>query len=516
MMPMDERGKPILSMPCALAEKSGSGRRFRQRPAGFILLPAIAMLGFILLYCAGCGDPARVDQPAGDRVAYIEYKPGTSRIILAGNGNNAGHSLLMWPGKADRVTFSNDGRFMAITLQKDDGAPYALIAATDGSGCWYPPGDLVLGLSFSPDSSKLAYYSQAVEETAENTIEVIDSANGSRKIIGRGAGLKTPVWANDSYIVYQDEKEGLIYGNDIASGETRPLTSRSRHFILEPLPVSYKQEKIAIVEMPPFKNIWSLDVRTGESVQVTNNNRFQNTPAYLPGTDRIVFWEYFSGDLGNSAELCTIRDYGDDFTPLTGDFEFDATFSISPVSGRIVYEHAEEADPKVFRETLNSIRIINNDGSGQSLVAESGSSSLLKPVFVNAAGWRLENPPDLNAAIGNKADGQFPVTINVTNSGDSVQETVLRLFPGTGLNIAGVSGDKPGEDTASVSAADTPLFDKSVRRMEWRLKLEPKESKKIMISVSGRVVASGTQNTALAITLASPGAPPHMLWWDFA
>lgn len=506
MMPVDERGKPILSMPCALAEKRGPG---------FILLSVIAALGFILLSCAGCGDADRFDLPPGERIAYIDYRPGSGQIILAGNGDEAGHSLMMWPGKADRMTFSNDGRFMSVTLQKDDGVPYALIAATDGSGCWHLPGGYGLDLSFSPDSSKLAYQSPAEEETGENAIEISDTATGSRNIADRGASFSTPVWINDSYIVYQDSGKKLIYGNDIVSGEIKPLTPGNRNFILEPLPVSYQQKKVAIIEMPPYKNIWSLDVRAGALVQVTSNNRFQNTPAYLPGTDRIVFWENFPGDLGNSAELCTITDYGDGFTPLTGDFSFDANFSVSPVSGKIVYEHVEEADPKVLKKTLNSIRIINNDGSGQSLVAESGSSSLIKPVFVNTAGWPRENPLDLNAVTGTMVDGKSPVTINVSNTSDSVQEAVLRAFPGTSLGIDGVSGDAPGEDTTSVFPADTPPFDRSVRKMEWRLKLEPKESRDIMLEVAQRPAASGTGNMTLAITLASPEAPPHMLWWDF-
>ena len=302
---------------------------------------------------------------------------------------------------------------------------------------------------------------------------------------------------------------------DIATGNAKTLSPAGRRFTLDPLPASYEQQRLAVVEDGQNHNIWSIDLASGRARQVTNNKRLQSRCGYLPESNRILFQEQWIESVEYTAEICAINDDGSDFSMLTHDNTADWQPSISLHDGGVAYQSQEKVDSPVQHVNESSIMTAGADGGGSVLVARSGEGglSLSDPVFVWSPEWRDANPLSVTADISNQGQKSL-VTVEITNTGAQTVDATLNALPGAGLSVEDAGG--PGRLEAA-GAQDLQNAAGQPGQMQLQLRLEPGQSRKVEINVVARQGAgSAGGGRTLLLTLAVPGSPPLMIWKDLA
>ncbi len=467
----------LLGTGASHGKQRGTRRRSRLAACLLFILAAYLAIAF-----SGCGaGSADIGPGPPEQLGYIIKSGALSRVMLTTTAGGAGESLLEWPGFGERFSISNDGRYFTIVLWREDagfeGHATSLIIATDGSSGLTIPGDAVRP-SFSPDSSSVAYYTMATDGPGSSTVCAYDIASGRVTAQAHGNILEDPVWSDNANIVYTEKDSGVIYRLDTRTGTSVPLTPPDRKFSNYTFPVSMERSRIALAEEGTLHNIWSLDLKSGRLEQVTNNTRLQFRVGYLPGTDKILFEEQSNEIDKDSSELAIVADDGSDFSMLTSNYYFDGLQTVSPASGRIAWQHSENG--------INSIRV-GVPGSRNAATIVSAPDWLGDPNFLQVPSWTENNPLGLSVETSPAAgeDGNH-VKVLISNPEGRPAEAVLRAFSGPDL----------AEPQAS----------------EWRLSLEPGETRVIELNARVRPTVSEARQATLLLTLAVPGAPPRMFW----
>lgn len=484
-------------------------------------LRALALLaGAAVLALGGCGGSTATGPAPGEKIAYLMNDGSHSRIMVNGAGGgdqvymewaeSAGRFSLSHDGKYftakrppasgddefRRFSFSNDGRYFAASPQQTGGAAHVVVIATDGASRWSLPAGS-MSPAISPGSDKVAYWQTAGAPPGAGRAAVLDLGTGSERVFYEGLATESLMWADEGTLVYKERESGSIISVDVISGAKKTLTPPGRDFSLYAPPASYPREKIALMEVAPLKNVWSLDLKTAGLYQVTNNSRWagdKRKAAYLPAKNEILFQEPQGPEAQITSDLCIVSDDGmADFKMLTQDFFFDGLYSVSPASGRVAWQHAEEEETSIWTG--------GQDGGEKRQVAASKTAWLGDPNFVPVEAWLSPNP--LEMAVGIAGGTSRTLTVTVANTSDATSEAVLRFYGGRDLELP---------DAAS---AETSM-QRPQPGMETKLTLEPGASRSIEFQVGIRSGAAPSGDATLLVALAVQGTPPRMYWHDLA
>jgi TolB protein len=109
--------------------------------------------------------------------------------------------------------------------------------------------------------------------------------------------------------------------------------------------------------------IYTMNSRGGDKVQVTNNNRDDYSPSYSPGGKRIAYVEFDRKD----AEIYTIRIGGRGKTKLTHNNADEAAPSYSPDGKKITYTESKG------NATGEDIYTINAFGGGKTKLTQNNA-----------------------------------------------------------------------------------------------------------------------------------------------
>jgi len=486
----------------------------RQRPAaaeaggGKVVIPTTLLL--VLLLLSGCQKPAAApDFSTYEKLGYIVKTGELSKVMLTTVNGGAGDSYLEWPGYGERFSFSNDGRYFTMVLwrqssSQERGHAHSMIVTTDGSASWNIPGEASRPL-FSPDSRLVAFYTMASAGPGTSTVGVYDIAGGTTRILAHGNVLEDPTWVDEDTLVYTEKDSGQIYRLDVRSGIAAPVTPPGRKLSNYTFPVSRVQKKIALTEEGPLYNIWSLDIESGRLRQVTNNSRYHYRAGYLPDSDCILFQEQATPEWFSTSELALLADDGSAFSFLTSNFFFDGLQTISLNSNLIAYQHLEKGK--------TSIWVVRPDGKDAAMITEGRDGWVSDPNFVPVPDWRLPNP--LKMEVKETPDQPGSLVIYVVNPTGEPVEALLRAFPGHDLNLTPAGEVQPEAEVETIGRAAAPgSAGAEPAKIQWRLKLDPGESKEIQVFAQAQPTIDRAQAATLLLTLAVSGTPPRMYWQD--
>lgn len=172
-------------------------------------------------------------------------------------------------------------------------------------------------------------------------------------------------------------------------------------------------------------------MKTGTMSLVTNNSRYKEKTSYLPGTDEIIFQEGPKETASVFSGLFLIHDDGSDFSILVNDnFFYNGLYTVSLTSGKIAWQHAEEAETSIWLGDLA--------GGGKVRVAASDKAWLGDPNFAPVAEWQRLNPLEMTVGV-EAASGETALTIKMHNPTEEAQPAAIRLFPGPGLQLSPVA-----------------------------------------------------------------------------
>jgi len=461
-----------------------------------------------IAFISRADDAHSIAKTVVDEANYAANQAGGSVMIGTAAGGEA-VPIISWPGKMDGYSFSGDGRFFSIVLERKTGTPCTLITTTDGSDAWYAP-DGAAGFNFSPDSSQLVGITRAAGNIAGSTLSVIEFPSGVSRTVVEGQSLDNPVWVNDRTILYNEGSNHYLYSLDVVSGEKKLLSPPGSGYSLYPVNMSSATGKLAAISDGPRPQIWSLDLAANSFRQITNNDRSPVQSAYLPGSDSILFTES-PGNYLSTTEICLINDDGSDFSMLTQDYDYDGNFQVSPSSGRITWQHLQQSD-NVFRgESKPSIWVMNPDGSHKDLVASSSTGFLDKPAFAPVASWKKVNP--LEAEMEGGSNSGEAMRIRVNNPTSAPVDAVLRAFPGTGLQLM-PAPDQPPDVYAGENSSEKTGTGLAAARLEWKISLGAGESQVISMTPSARQQAGPARDGSLLVSVSVPDAQPLMFWQE--
>ncbi len=480
-----------------------------------LTLPALLTL-LALISMTGCSSDTSTGDLSQEKIAYIADDGSSGSVRFNPVDGGASHGVLQWAGLGERLTFSGDGKYFALSLGDKKETMHSLIAATDGSAAWHLPRTAVRP-SFSPDGTKVAFTTRSAGSgtggDGASRAGVLDLTTGKLQFLVDGVNLDNASWIDNSTFIY-DNTGGQVNKVDIETGEKIQLTPAGMQFTSYSYPVSYIRKKLVLTQFGDLyqHNIWSLDLESGALRKITANELFHYRAGYLPGSNDILFTEQQFGDRFTS-ELCQISDDGSFFRMLTSDFDYDGTQTVSPSSGKLAYKHTDQVENaswefmpgkvKVTKPTTtgSSIWVINPDGTGRTQIAGSDTDSLSDPCFVTAPGWNSVNPLKLSVAGGPSGSDSFTVTIE--NPGSVSIDSVLRALPGADLKLSSMNGSEPE------AATDGPAG-----QLQWRLELGPGEKREINLSVDVNKSNGAGDLATMLFTLNVDGAFPLMYWQD--
>lgn len=477
---------------------------------------AISLTLLALISMAGCSSDTSTGDLGREKIAYISDDGSSGSVRFNPVDGGASHGILQWAGSGERLTFSSDGKYFALSLGTKKETMHSLVAATDGSAAWHLPQSAVRP-SFSPDGTKVAFTTRSAGNgaggNAVSRAGMLDLATGKLQYLADGVNLDNASWIDDRNFIY-DNTGGQVNKIDVETGAKTQLTPEGMQFTSYSYPVSYIRKKLALTQFGDLyqHNIWSLDLESGSLTKITANEYFHYRAGYLPGGNNILFTQQQFGDRLTS-EICQIADDGSFFSMLTTDFDYDGTQTVSPSNGRLAYKHTDEAENasweikpgrvKVTKPTTtgSSIWVINPDGTGRKQIAVSDSDSLSDPSFVTAPGWNSVNPLKLSVAGG--SSGNDPFTVTIENPGSAGVDSTLRALPGADLNLS------PANGAETEAATNGPTG-----RLQWRLELGPGEKRNISFSANINTANGSSDLATVLVTLNVDGAFPLMYWQD--
>jgi len=482
----------------------------------FMLVFAMLLVSGIISLFSGCGNQEAGNSASDEKLVYLVNDGVDSRIMLTGLDEGEGRTLLEWPeisyrfavshdgenytvrrpeasGGDDsrRFSFSNDGRYFAVTPKSTAGTSHPLVISTEGSQVRQLPAG-ALWITFSPDSSKVAYWRAPSSTDLVFSAAVMDLASGNERILDNSGAPQGLSWIDDDTLVFNDTIAGIVYAIDLAGGGMRALTpdgTDTPYTYFAP-PVSFVRNKLAIIKKKWHNNIWSLNPDTGWLSMVTNNSREKWNASYLPGTSDIIFQEGPQEvDHQIFSDLFLLTDDGSQLSMLVDDnFYFNGLYTVSLASDRIAYQHAEEEETSVW--------VTDSSGGAGNLVAASRDSWLGDPNFAPVPEWGEKNPLAMEVETGAIEGGD--IKVRVTNQSEASQNAVLRLFPGKDLQL------EPAEAAAGAGA----------NGIEIRLDLQPGESREMLFYAGPKSLSNSESDLTFLATLAVKGAPPVMAWRD--
>lgn len=227
--------------------------------------------GFIL-YRDGLGDIVAFDTDSGD--SYVRRPDVTSEALLGAECTKDGSKIAYL-----RQDFEQTDRELLIA---DDGAEEAFAL---------PPG--TQAITWSPDSSRLAYLTYA--PTEGYALSTLDIASGTPTEQIRGVGVAGgPRWSPDgTHIAYQAQfgtsTEIWLHEVDSSADRPRQITDGTGTFDPEWSPDGQHLLASAIAKDGSFQ-IFEIDPETGDMTPVTTSvDIFKRLPRYSPDGETIAY-----------------------------------------------------------------------------------------------------------------------------------------------------------------------------------------------------------------------------------
>ena len=234
---------------------------------------------------------------------------------------------------------------------------------------------------FSYDSRRLVF--QATRPPFDcDQILVMPVLGGEPELVSTGRGRTTCAYVTggDEHIVYA-----------------------STHLVDPACPPPPDMSRGYVWGLYPSYDIFSLDRRSGELVQLTDAPGYDAEATVSPAGDRIVFTSVRDGDL----DIYTMNLDGSDVRRLTDTPGYDGGPFFSPDGKRIVYRAHHPDDPEALadyqallaehkvRPSRMEIFVMNADGSRQRQITELGCASFAP--FFHPSGDKIifaSNHPD--------------------------------------------------------------------------------------------------------------------------
>lgn len=457
-----------------------------KKPISYI---ALATLVFMLAVALSACEKETALDLGQEKVAYLSAGSDFSNVMVSTISGGDGQALMKWRGSGDDLTFANNGGHFSISIGSA-GGNRAFIIGTDGRSITQIPQIGTREMTFSPDSSSLAYIAPTATGPGSNQIGIIEIESGLSRVLATGDDLSDPVWQNNDTLVFSENSNGTVHMANVTTGEQEQLSTGTQRFVTAPLRSSFAGEKIALIGEDENQSLWSIDPSKRELTQVTNNIFKYKAAGYLPDSDTIMFIEESLG-----LNICTLSDDGLQFRMLTDTPDINISPAVSLGSGKVVYLHADKdipIFPKALRgrpvENPASVWVMNSDGSDKHELMEGNSSRVVSnPVFAPVSDWRETSSLDLHVNHGSQTDVPG-ITISVTNTTDNRANGEL-----------------------SISRLPTSLADSDVYTLP--VELDSGEEKELELPRE-LFPGEGPAPESLLITISQPGVIPFIFWCE--
>ena len=296
--------------------------------------------------------------------------------ISLGNGNEEQLQLGRWGG-IHNISWSPDGRFIAISGKSSDQEPYSIyllsVDRKELRKLSSPPihykGDY--GVAFSPYGKKIAFYRNKSKFSGDIYIMPI-SGGEPVQLTFDNSWIKGATWTKvGKEIIYSSNRGGIsgLWRISANGGTSKPVPVVGQ-YIEEPT-ASFSSNCLAYVDLSHNSNIYQVDIRNqiiGQQIpkRIIASSRADYEAEYSPDGSKIVFVSMRSG----TAEILICDGDGQNQRQISPiDRAMGGAPKWSPDGSKIVFDARTEGHADIF--------IVNADGGGQQRITKSESDDIV-------------------------------------------------------------------------------------------------------------------------------------------
>lgn len=309
----------------------------------------------------------QVWSPGGDRIAYISQVDGRGpqiHVIWMDSGHSGAITNLRQPPSS--LTWSPDGRQIAFSMfvpRKTE--PLAAAPATPEGASWAPPVSVIDSLQYRADG-------RGYLEVGEQHIFVLSAEGGTPRQLTSGE------YNHGGQLAWTPDGKAIIFA-----------ANRQDDWIFDPME----------------SELWSVDVASGDMVQLTDRDGPDFAPTISPDGSRIAYLGFDDQKMGyHSSQVYVMDRRSGDIQMLAGDLDREIdSVQWAGSSSRLYIAYDDFGDKLIASLALGGkIDVVTRDVSGVTLGRpySSGSfSTASNGTFAYTVG-RSNRPADVGAGRG--------------------------------------------------------------------------------------------------------------------
>ena len=253
-----------------------------------------------------------------------------------------------FPGSNGKIAFAGAG---GIKTMNPDGTDVQQLTPDGAGPAW------------SPDGSKLAFYSMVDDHHTEIFVVNADGTGRTRLTVTTALGGPAfPAWSPDgSKIAFQNDSDRRIYVMDANGANLAALTSGPDFF------PSWSPDgsKIAFATTRHGPTeIYVMNANGTGQTRLTNNLDPDNDPSWSPDGSKILFMHDDAAALGDWPDIFVMDPDGTDPVNLTNSLNIAETNAVwSPDGTKIVFVRSDDFTSEVY--------VMNANGTGQQNISNS-------------------------------------------------------------------------------------------------------------------------------------------------
>jgi Tol biopolymer transport system component len=318
--------------------------------------------------------------------ATIGQDATTARQDRTDDGANALAREVRGKGWIACSARTDAGDWDLFVMRPDGSARRALVSSRDYHEA---------GVRFSPDGRKLLYYriprDQAIDNNTYGTFELAIADADGRNVTVLGRDFPWASWGPDSTRLAILRKEGIAIV-DISS--RRVVQQLPRRKIVQQLVFSPDGKALAGTAngLGPYWNIGCLDVATEQIRAVSETERYNCTPDWMPDSLRILYSRGIIPETGGWAEVWMARSDGTDRRLLCAEENRHLYGGCASPDGAYLLFTRSEADLGPVENSRTSLAIIRLSDTPMirgdvAKARESYASARPGPVLGLSWGW---------------------------------------------------------------------------------------------------------------------------------